>query len=305
MPHPDHHWDFLDMAMIARLSRLTVSVRLPMLGSVTGLHRSATRGSSVEFAEYRKYAPGDDLKFLDWRVFARTDKYFIREFEADTNLRCYLVIDTSASMKFTSGALRRFDFARALAGALAHLLVHQGDATGLICLTDKTLQDLPPRRTPSHLRQILDTLAEASPQGETNLVTTLHDLAERIRQRSLVIIISDLFTEVPALLECFKHLRFYKHDVAAFHLLDRQEFDFDFARPVRFVDLETGLDLITDPAVMREAYHEALGDYLATLAHGCREFGVDYRLTYLDQGCEGVLTQFLLERIKRTKGGRR
>jgi len=301
----EHRWDFLDMGVVARLSRLTVSVRLPMLGSVTGIHRSATRGSSVEFAEYRKYSPGDDLKFLDWRVFARTDKYFIREFEADTNLRCYLVMDTSASMKFTSGALTRFDYGRRLAGTLAHLLVHQGDATGLVCFTDKTLQDLPPRRTPSHLRQLLDTLADAKPQGETNLVKTLHELAERIRQRSLVVIVSDLFTEVPDLLECFKHLRFYKHDVAVFHLLDRQEFEFDFTRPVRFVDLESGADLITDPAVVRDAYREALNDYLNALSHGCREFDVDYRLTYLDQSFEGALTNFLLQRIKRVKGGRR
>lgn len=305
MAKPEHHWEFLDTDVMARLSRLTVSVRLPMLGSVTGIHRSATRGSSVEFAEYRKYAPGDDLKFLDWRVFARTDKFFIREFEADTNLRCYVVLDTSASMKFTSGQITRFEFARKIAGTLAHLLVHQGDATGLVCFTDKTLHELPPRRTPTHLRQLLDTLSAAAPQGETNIVKTLHDLAERIRQRSLVIIISDLFTEVPELLECFKHLRFYKHDVAVFHLLDRQEFDFDFTRPVRFVDMENGADLITDPAVVREAYREALNEYLATLTHGCREFDVDYRLTYLDQGYEGVLTQFLLQRIKRTKGGRR
>ena len=305
MSKPEHNWSFLDMGVISRLSRLAVSVRLPMLGSVTGIHRSATRGSSVEFAEYRKYAPGDDLKFLDWRVFARTDRFYMKEFEADTNLRCYLVLDTSASMKFTSGALTRFDFARRICGTLANLLVHQGDATGLVCFTDKTLHELPPRRTPSHLRQMLDTLSEAKPQGETNIVATLHGLAERIRQRSLVVIVSDFFTEVPELLECFKHLRFYKHDVAAFHLLDRQEFDFDFTRPVRFVDMESGADLITDPAVVREAYGEALNDYLTTLTYGCREFDVDYRLTYLDQGYEGVLTNFLLQRIKRKKGGGR
>jgi hypothetical protein len=152
---------------------------------------------------------------------------------------------------------------------------------------------------------VLDTLSEAKPQGETNLAATLHGLAERIRQRSLVIVISDLFTEVPDLLECFKHLRFYKHDVAVFHLLDRQEFDFDFHRPVRFVDMENGMDLITDPALVREAYREALEDYLRTLAHGCREFHVDYRLTYLDEGYEGVLTNFLLQRIKRKKGASR
>lgn len=298
------NWDFLDMGVISRLSRLVVSVRMPMLGSVTGIHRSATRGSSVEFAEYRKYAPGDDLKFLDWRVFARTDRFYMKEFEADTNLRCYVVLDTSASMKFASGAMTRFDYGRRVAAVLSHLLVHQGDATGLVCFTDKTLHDLPPRRTPTHLRQILNTLAAAKPQGETNLATTLHSLAERIRQRSLVVIISDLFTEVPDLLECFKHLRFYKHDVAVFHLLDRQEFDFDFTRPVRFVDMESGADLITDPAVVRDAYREALNDYLTALKHGCREFDVDYRLTYLDQSYEAVLTSFLLQRIKRKKGGR-
>jgi uncharacterized protein (DUF58 family) len=305
MAKAEHHWEFLDMGVISRLSRLTVSVRLPMLGAVTGIHRSATRGSSVEFAEYRKYAPGDDLRFLDWRVFARTDRFYMKEFEADTNLRCYVVLDTSASMKFASGGLTRFEYGRKIAGTLAHLLVHQGDALGLLCFTDKTLHDLPPRRSPSHLRQVLDTLSEAKPQGETNLTATLHGLAERIRQRSLVIVISDLFTEVPDLLECFKHLRFYKHDVAVFHLLDRQEFDFDFHRPVRFVDMENGMDLITDPAVVREAYREALEDYLSTLAHGCREFHVDYRLTYLDEGYEGVLTNFLLQRIKRKKGAGR
>jgi uncharacterized protein (DUF58 family) len=277
---------------------------MPMLGSVTGIHRSATRGSSVEFAEYRKYAPGDDLKFLDWRVFARTDRFYMKEFEADTNLRCYVVLDTSASMKFTSGTTTRFDYGRRVAATLSHLLVHQGDAAGLVCFTDKTLHDLPPRRTPTHLRQILNTLATTKPQGETNIVSTLHEMSERIRQRSLVVIISDLFTEVPDLLECFKHLRFYKHDVAVFHLMDRQEFDFDFTRPVRFVDMESGADLITDPAVIRDAYREAVNDYLQALHHGCREFDVDYHLTYLDQSYEGIMTNFLLQRIKRKKGGR-
>ncbi len=150
-----HNLDFLDHGVIGRLSRLQMAVRNPMLGSVTGLHRSATRGASVEFAEYRKYAPGDDIKFLDWRVFARTDKYFIREFEADTNLRCYLVVDTSGSMRYTSSpdGRTRFDYARRLAGTLAHLLVHQGDAVGLTMFAEKAM-DLPPRHTASHLRQM-------------------------------------------------------------------------------------------------------------------------------------------------------
>ena len=158
MAKPEHHWDFLDMGVIARLSRLTVSVRLPMLGSVTGIHRSATRGSSVEFAEYRKYAPGDDLKHLDWRVFGRTDKFFIREFEADTNLRCYVVLDTSASMNFTSTPEggTRFDYARRLAGTLAHLLVHQGDAVGLTCFAEKVARGYAHAEAVTALQEALD-----------------------------------------------------------------------------------------------------------------------------------------------------
>jgi len=298
--------EFLDHGVIGRLSRLILNVRNPMLGSVNGLHRSATRGASVEFAEYRKYAPGDDIKFLDWRVFARTDKFFIREFEADTNLRCYVVMDTSASMKFTSTPEggTRFDYARKLAATLAHMLVHQGDSVGLTCFAEKTV-DLPPRRTPSHLRQIYQTLGQATPTGESNIVQTLHDFAERIRQRALVVIISDLFTEVPPLLDCIKHLRFYKHDVAVFHLLDRQEYDFDFTRPVRFVDLESGADLITDPSVVRDAYRDAVTDYLEAIRHGCQQFNVDYHLTYLDQSFEGLLTNFLLARIRQSKKGGR
>ena len=306
MASTDHSTAFLDQGAIARLSRLMLNVRHPMLGSVTGQHRSATRGASVEFAEYRKYAPGDDIKHLDWRVFGRTDKFFIREFEADTNLRCYLVVDTSASMKFTSTPEggTRFDYARRLAGTLAHLLVHQGDAVGLTCFADKA-HDLPPRRTPTHLRQLHRMLASTQPAGESNIVQTLHDFAERIRSRALVVIVSDLFTEVAPLLDAIKHLHFYKHDVAVFHLLDRQEYDFDFTRPVRFVDLESGADLITDPAVVREAYLEALRDYLAALRHGCQQFRVDYHLTYLDQAFEGVLTNFMLQRVRASrKGGR-
>lgn len=302
MAKPEHHWDFLDMGVVSRLSRLSVTVRLPMLGSVTGMHRSATRGSSVEFAEYRKYAPGDDLKNLDWRVFGRTDRFYIKEFEADTNLRCYIVLDTSASMQFGGASGTRFDYARSVAGTLAHLLINQGDAVGLVCASAAGTLDLPPRRTPSHLRQILDTLATTKPQGETNLVSALHGLAERISQRSLVIVISDLFAEPQELLECFKHLRFYKHDAAVFHLLDRQEFDFNFQRPVRFVDLETGAEVITDPALVRDAYRESLDHFLSALLHGCREFQVDYRLNYLNDGYEGVLGDFLMERIKRMKG---
>jgi hypothetical protein len=164
---------------------------------------------------------------------------------------------------------------------------------------------LPARHTPSHLRQLYQILSDAKPGGEANLVQLLHEFAERIRQRALVVVISDLFAEVPDLLDAFKHLRFYKHDLAVFHLLDRQEIDFDFSRPVRFVDMESGADLITDPTVVRDAYQEAVGHYLTALRHGCQTFQIDYHLTFLDQSFEAALSHFLLHRIRHSKRGGR
>ena len=288
---------FLDAAVLARLSRLTLSARGPMNGSVTGIHKSATRGSSVEFAEYRKYVPGDDIKHVDWQVYARTDRFYMKEFEADTNLRCTIVLDSSASMSFDAGHGSKFDYARRLAATLAYLLVHQGDSVGLLCFADGAVRDIPPRHTPSHLKHIFDTLSDVTPGGKTDMVQTIHDLAERIRQRALVIVLSDCFTEIPPLLDCFQHMRFRKHDLAVFHLLDRQELNFDFDRPIRFVDIEGSFNMITDPSIIQSGYRQELDRYLETLKLGCREFGVDYRRVVTDTDYEKVLAAFLLQRM--------
>jgi uncharacterized protein (DUF58 family) len=297
--------ELVDAGTLARLSNLTLLARLPMHGSVTGIHRSATRGASVEFAEYRKYVAGDNIRHLDWRVLARTDRYYMKEFEADTNLRCYLVLDASASMAFDYAGGRRFDFGRRLVATLAHLLLHQGDAVGLLCFTDRVVHDIPPRDTPSHLSAMFDILAALQPGGKTEIIKILHDLAEQVRQRALVIIVSDLFTEPAPLLECFEHMRFRKHDLAVFHLIDRQEFDFKFDRPIRFLDMESSFDLITDPDVIKTAYQRALDDYLQAVQTGAREFNVDYHRVFTDSNYEEVLAAFILQRLRKgTKQGR-
>ncbi len=273
-----------------------------MLGSVSGIHRSATRGSSVEFAEYRKYAPGDDLRHLDWRVYARSDRFYMKEFEADTNLRCYLALDTSGSMAFSAQHGSKLDYARRLAATLAYLLAYQGDAVGLLCVAQGVVHDIPPRRNPLHLKGIFDFLATVRAEGVTQLAEGLHGLAERIKQRALVILFSDLFTEVRPLVACFEHLRFRKHDLAVFHLLDRQEVTFDFDRPIRFQDLETADAWITDPAIIRSAYRRDVEAYLAALKQGCDEFAVDYRRVFTDEDYERVVAAFLLERLRHKSG---
>jgi uncharacterized protein (DUF58 family) len=292
---------FLDSVVLSRLAAVPLFARHPMQGSVSGRHPSPHRGSSVEFAEYRKYVPGDDLRRLDWRAYGRSDRFYVKEFEADTNLRCCLVLDTSGSMDFGSGAVNKIAYARRLAGALAYLALLQGDAVGLSCVANGIVRNIPPKRNPAHLTTVFDILEEAKPQNDTQLATVLHELAETIRQRALIVILSDFFIEPELLRGCFQHLRFRKHDVAAFHLLDKQELGFDFRRPMRFLDMEGGPAVFAEPNEIADRYHAVLGEYLTQLKRVVLESSVDYHRVTIDEDYEKVLMRFLVGRT-RSKG---
>lgn len=291
---------YLDAGALARLMAQPLLARFPMEGNISGHHKSPHRGSSVEFAEYRNYVPGDDIRRLDWRVFARTDRFYLKEFEAETNLRCYLVLDCSGSMGFLGKHQRKMDFARRLLASLAYLVIHQGDAAGLLCVNERTVHDIPPRRNPAHLQTILETLdnTNAEPHGETGLIAALHELAEKVRRRALVVIFSDFFCDPTELMSCFQHLRYQKHDLAVFHLLDRMELEFKFDRPVRFVDMESSLNLVTEPALIRDRYLAQFNAFLERLKAGCHEFSADYRRVVTDENFEKVLADFLVERAR-------
>jgi uncharacterized protein (DUF58 family) len=269
-----------------------------MQGNVSGRHPSPHRGSSVEFAEYRKYVPGDDLRRLDWRAFGRSDRFFVKEFEADTNLRCCLVVDTSGSMGFGTVGMSKLDYARRIAGALGHLAVLQGDAVGLACVAHGIVRNIPPRRKASHLKAVFDVLEQAAPQGQTQLVSVLHELAETISQRALVVIVSDLFVEPDELRSCFQHLRFRRHDVAVFHLLDPQEIAFEFRRPMRFLDMEGGPSIFAEPSEIAERYQKAISGYLDGLLGVVRESAVDYHRVSIDENYEQLLIRFLVGRTR-------
>jgi uncharacterized protein (DUF58 family) len=294
---------FLDPLVLSRLANFPLFARRPMLGSVAGRHPSPHRGSSVEFAEYRKYVPGDDLRRLDWRAYGRSDRFFVKEFEADTNLRCCLVLDTSGSMDFSSGGVTKIEYGRRIAGALGHMALQQGDAVGLSCVAKGIVRNIPPRRNPSHLMTVFDVLEQARPQGETQLIPVLHELAETIRQRALIVIISDLFVEPELLRGCFQHLRFRRHDVAVFHLLDPRELNFGFRRPMRFLDMEGGPALFAEPNEIAERYLKAMGGYLDELHRVVLESAVDYHRVTIDEDYEQVLMRFLVGRT-RSKGVR-
>jgi uncharacterized protein (DUF58 family) len=294
-------WHFLDPVAAAQLARVPFLALRPMLGGVSGLHRSAARGSSVEFAEYRKYAPGDDPRFLDWRIYGKTDRFFVREFEADTNLRAQLVVDCSASMQFGSGAITRFDRARTVAALMAHALIRQGDAVGLCLIGNGTTRTLPARRNRGHLRAVLDTLAEARTAPGSTLVADLHELAERLPARGMVVVLSDFFHEVPSLLECARHLRFGHHDVIFLQLMDPLEMDFDFTTPMKLVDLETSIPTEADPALMRDTYLESMRAHLQDLSEGCGNCGVSYHLHRLDGAYQALLSEIMAARLRRSR----
>ena len=287
---------FLDSAVLGRLMALPLHARTPMLGSVSGKHRSPVRGSSLEFAQYRKYVPGDDTRRLDWRTWGRSDRFYIKQFEADTNLRLCLLMDTSGSMDFGPAGATRFDYARKLAGALGYFAAEQGDAVGLWSLAQKPVE-IPARRGPAHLGQVLDRLAVLRPEGGTTLLAALHEAAEKIRQRALVIVFSDFFVPPAELKSAFQHLRFRKHDVAAFHLLDQRELDFDFDRPARFLDMEGGDPVLADPSLIARNYREAVRRYIAEIDDVVRTTGVDYQRVRLHERYDDVLVRFLLARI--------
>ncbi|MCA9065984.1 MAG: DUF58 domain-containing protein, partial [Planctomycetaceae bacterium] len=248
-----------------------------------------------------KYVPGDDTRRLDWRAWGRSDRFYIKEYEADTNLRLCLVIDVSGSMNFGKDGSRepgrsKLDYARRLAGTLAYLAAGQGDAVGLYCAGPSFQKEIRPKRSGAHLRYVLDELAGLQAEGETGLPTALHECAERVAQRALIVVISDLFFDPEQLRSSLQHLRFRKHDVAVFHLLEQNEIDFQFDRPVRFVDLEGAGPMLVDPTTIAKQYRKAVQDWLESLKRMVRDTAIDYHRVSIDENYADVLARFLLAR---------
>ncbi len=294
---PDNNKSSLiDPDVMAGLSRLSLRARGLVEGSFSGMHKSPHRGSSVEFSQYRKYVPGDDISNVDWRVYARSDRFYIKEFDADTNLRCHLVVDCSGSMGFESGGVSKLDYAKKNAATLAQILVQQGDAVGLQCFSEGLQNDIPAHGGARHLGNIFSILSGLRCGGDTRIVNVLHDLAEKIRRRAMIIVFSDLFTEVEPLLDCFQHMKFRKHDLVVFHLLSRAEREFEFDRSIRFLDMEKSFSMVTEPAMVRQDYLREFNSYLARMKDGCREFHVDYRALDIETQYDKVLADFMLER---------
>ncbi len=288
---------YLRPEIIAKLKNIELKARLVVEGFLTGLHRSPYHGFSVEFAEHRQYRPGDELRYIDWKVFGRTDRYYVKEFEEETNLRAVIAVDSSASMKYSSkGHLSKFEYTIYLAGALAYLMIKQRDATGLALYDTGIRAYLPPRSKLSYISEILKVLDSTQPANLTGTAKALDLLAERISRRGLVIIISDFFDDYDSVINALKHFRHRKHEVLAFQILDPREIDFKFGESANFKDVETGEELITQPYQIQKTYSQAVKNFIDDIRKECYEHQIDYHLIDTSTPFDKALRDYLTKR---------
>ncbi len=286
----------LDAATIAKLAGVKLRARAVMEGLLSGLHKSPHQGQSVEFSEHKEYAPGDELRHLDWKAYAKFDRFYVKRYEHETDLRAVLVVDASGSMGYRSGALSKLEVATTLAGALSYLLVRQQDAAGLSVLSGGHSTNIPPRAAAGHLMTLLTALEQLEPKGPTHLHAAADYLAESLPRRAMVVVFSDLFDETPEALRRILQLRARKHDVAIFHILDPAELEFPFDDPTLFLSMEDERRLEVNAREIRESYLEELGAFLAQTKELCAQMDVEYQLVRTDQSLDTVLLQFLAKR---------
>ena len=293
---------YLDPKTLNKVSGLDLKARLIVEGFLSGMHKSPYKGSSVEFREHREYVAGDDIRFVDWKVYGKSDRFYIKEYEEETNLKAYVVVDSSKSMAFTSEEVTKLEYAKFVAASLVHLISQQQDAVALVAWDEELRTFLPPGNNPLHVKNIYSSLAALEPDGKTDTGRLMQDLAERLRQKSLVMILSDLFdSERSGLMRGLKQLRHRGHDVIVFHVLDDAEINFPFERMTMFEGLEQMPELLADPRSLREAYLAEIKEFRDTVRKGCLGQRVDYVELVNNEPLDVALSSYIAARAARAK----
>lgn len=287
---------FLDPAVVARLGTLELRARTIVEGFLTGLHRSPFKGFSVEFAEYRQYMPGDDLSTIDWKVYARSDRHYVKKFEEETNLDCHILLDVSGSMGYGSRGITKFEYGQCLAASLAYLMNRQRDAVGLTAFDENIVGMLPASARPGHLRAMLITLERLELGKRTNVSKPMHQLASSLTKRGMVVLISDLLDDAESVIRGLKHFQFRGTDVVVFHVLDPHELEFPFERATRFEDMESDAEVMAVPTVVRQHYVEAMQALIELYKRELGAAGIDYHLLTTADPLELALMQYLSTR---------
>jgi len=282
-----------DAALLKKLSSMTLRARYVAEGTLSGLHKSPLRGSSLEFAQHRQYVPGDELKHLDWKVYGRSDRFYIKQYQEETNLRCYSAVDTSASMGYSSNGVSKLEYASYLAAALTYLLVQQNDSAGLITYRDSIDRFIPPRSFRAHMQYVMDNLEDLRAQGRTDILSVASEIGRRIKKRSLLIIFSDLYENPGELVKAFKYFPYLRNDLIVFHILDPEELHLNQRGDVDYVDMETGEALRTVPEVIRKEYLSQMKAFLEDIEKGLRAHKVDYYRISTDTPLDAALSTFI------------
>ncbi len=291
---------YLNPLTLASIEGLDLQARLVVEGYVSGLHKSPYHGFSVEFAEHREYVPGDDIRHVDWKVWSKTDKFYLKQYEEETNLLTYLLLDTSESMGYASeGNVTKLQYAQFVAAALAYMILQQQDSVGLAIFDDAVRRYLRPGGQPSHLKELFHLMDVSPAREKSDVGVILDDLAERFKKRGVVVILSDLLDDPARILAGLKHLRHRRHEVIIFHILDPAEVDFPFRDTTLFKGMEGLPDVLTEPHALRKAYQEELSAYLDTLKKGCRMIDIDYVPMRTDSPLDISLSSYLASRATR------
>ncbi len=290
-----------DPSALAKFGKLSLVARSVVEGFLSGIHQSPYKGFSVEFAEHRQYYPGDEIRHIDWRVYGKTDRWFIKEYEQETNLHAHILLDASGSMAYRGKGTSKLEYAAWIAASLAYLMLHQHDAVGLLVHDHKIRTTLPPHAGPKQLPRILQALEAGQPGGETGLAPLWHDLAGRVRRKGMFIILSDCFDKLPDLLLALRNLRHRRHDVLLLHILAPEEIEFPFRRMTQFRNLEQpGHKLLLDAAQMRQEYLKNFRTFCDGLRIGARDMQIDYHLLRTDEPVERALGHYLTRRMSRS-----
>ena len=289
---------YLRPETVALLNSMSLRARLVVEGYIIGHHRSPYHGFSVEFAEHRSYGPGDEIKHIDWKLFGKTDRLYVKRYEEETNLRAHIILDTSKSMLYSSAEVSKLSYANSLAASLSYLMINQQDAVGIAKFSEKIDTFIPPKARPSHLNLILSQLDDKNSGYDTQIGIVLHELADRIKKRGMVILISDLLDKPENIMKGLKHFRHQNQEVIVFHIQDRKESEFDFDTRTKFFDMETGEEIVTEPWHIRSNYNELISKLESNYKSNCRENLIDYVPLFTDQSLDIGITEYLIKRSK-------
>ena len=293
--------EYLNPSVINKIDNLSLRAKLVVEGFIIGMHKSPYHGFSVEFSEHRPYGFGDEIKYIDWKLWGKTDRFYIKQFEEETNLSCHLILDKSLSMNFGSDNLTKFQYSKSISAALSYLMIKQQDAVGLTIFDEKINTTIKPKSKISHLNLLLKTMHNSSTGGETNISSLLHGLAESINKKGLIILVSDLLDDEHKVMESLRHFRYKGHEIIVFHIVDPKEKDLDFNQNMNFIDLESNYNIIADSRLIKENYNKAFKKFSDYYKNECLRDKIDYNLVSTSDSLDKTLLQYLIKRSQINK----